>query len=769
MRSKRPFTVRRVNFEALEERCLLTAALGSFERINSDVTTQVEGLADVSTEPPASFIDSSTDQIAASAAGVVVVQDEFGRAQALDHAIGKIFTPGTTSIELVGATNWDRAIAEDLARAETGDMTLLNGDFQYHAPVGNTDNLELHVHLIISANGHDTVSGPALGINYYYFNAVVADYYLEAEHGNDTSQGPLNQTWYVNGVLPEYQVEEQTEGGFFLHAYFTLPITDGSIVPVGMYNQGDALAQSFGEGGHSSLGWARGGWTYFYVTPEGQDLTPGDFNGDDSVNADDFELWSNNSPLADADLDGEIDVDDYSIWAANADAILVSTNVDENDGNYAYGDLSLREAIALAADINHPGADIIAFDGSIFGQLIALTLGQLNIGSTNEVNILGPGADQITINGNGVNSAIFAVSGGGAAPLTSTISHLKLTGTGNSGTGVLHSDSNGNHDLELESLEIVGNGSGVRHTGSGQLAIRDSLVANNYADGIARTTSSPPADFASVTVSDTIVRDNGLSGVTLRNLDASISGSEITGNNTRGLSGKGINFQSNDDNPAVTLSIVDSTIAENHGQGIALGNETISSISNTTISTNDGQGLSVTGGTATLTNVTVTQNKVPSGQTAGVYAGAGGTITLYNTIVAQNYSGTPIPGNEADLGRHTGTPAGSFSVGTSSYNLIGVVGNSGISSSYNNIILGAGIDAGLMALGDYGGATRTHALLLTSLAVDAGDDSKADAIDLVFDQRGEGYDRVVDRDGTPDNGFDIDIGAFELALGEIYA
>ena len=100
--------------------------------------------------------------------------------------------------------------------------------------------------------------------------------------------------------------------------------------------------------------------------------------------------------------------------------------------------------------------------------------------------------------------------------------------------------------------------------------------------------------------------------------------------------------------------------------------------------------------------------------------------------------------------------------------MIGVVGNSGITSSNNNIILGAGIDAGLTPLGDYGGKTRTHALLLTSLAIDAGDDAKATAIGLLYDQRGEAYDRIVDRDGVLDPGFDIDIGAFELALGENY-
>jgi hypothetical protein len=157
-----------------------------------------------------------------------------------------------------------------------------------------------------------------------------------------------------------------------------------------------------------------------------------------------------------------------------------------------------------------------------------------------------------------------------------------------------------------------------------------------------------------------------------------------------------------------------------------------------------------------------------SGATAGVYADWGATITMHNTIVAQNFSGPVGSEIDADLGRYTSGVAGSFNLATTSYNLIGVVGNSGITSSNNNIILN-GASAGLAALGDYGGKTRTHALLSTSLAIDGGDNSKADAVGLMFDQRGDGFDRVVDRDGTPDAGFDIDIGAFELALGELYS
>jgi hypothetical protein len=66
------------------------------------------------------------------------------------------------------------------------------------------------------------------------------------------------------------------------------------------------------------------------------------------------------------------------------------------------------------------------------------------------------------------------------------------------------------------------------------------------------------------------------------------------------------------------------------------------------------------------------------------------------------------------------------------------------------------------ALADNGGPTLTHALVADSLAINAGDNSKAvdaDGDPLVYDQRGEikegvGFDRIVD--GV------VDIGAFEV-------
>jgi hypothetical protein len=81
-------------------------------------------------------------------------------------------------------------------------------------------------------------------------------------------------------------------------------------------------------------------------------------------------------------------------------------------------------------------------------------------------------------------------------------------------------------------------------------------------------------------------------------------------------------------------------------------------------------------------------------------------------------------------------------------------------------VLAGGQSAGLASLGDYGGPTKTHALLSNSAAIDAGDNAVALAYLLDQDQRG--LDRIVDWD---EDEFEarVDIGAVELAFDEVYS
>lgn len=83
-------------------------------------------------------------------------------------------------------------------------------------------------------------------------------------------------------------------------------------------------------------------------------------------------------------------------------AIIVNTNADEADGSISDGDVSLRDAIALA-----PSGNTIGF--SVTGT-IGLSLGQLTIDKN--LTIVGPGADLLTIDQDTIGSRVFLVDDG---------------------------------------------------------------------------------------------------------------------------------------------------------------------------------------------------------------------------------------------------------------------------------------------------------------------------------------------------------------------
>jgi hypothetical protein len=147
------------------------------------------------------------------------------------------------------------------------------------------------------------------------------------------------------------------------------------------------------------------------------------------------------------------------------------------------------------------------------------------------------------------------------------------------------------------------------------------------------------------------------------------------------------------------------------------------------------------GGTVVLTNSTVSNNRA-TGKGGGLYHDNSGTITIGNTIIAENTSST----NEIDV---------SGTIVSQGFNLIGsTTGSSGwISADLLNR------NPLLAPLGNNGGLTLTHALKPGSPAIDAGNSSLAKDpttnLPLFLDQRG--FVRVF----AP-GGFDrVDIGAYE--------
>src|SRR5215831_12956426 len=227
----------------------------------------------------------------------------------------------------------------------------------------------------------------------------------------------------------------------------------------------------------------------------------------------------------------------------------------------------------------------------------------------------------------------------------------------------------------------------------------------------------------------TIADGKANSGAVIRSEGSlTIKNSTLTGNNAEGPDGSGgaidTTFNSH-------LSIINSTISGNTAQGY-------------------GGGLRNLANDATLTNVTITNNRADSDATGVEYDGGmiqlGSHMNLRNSIVAGNFKGN---GNTAsDL---TGNATDPY-VSSSHNNLIGVNDDSTGLDGATNLLgtLANPINPLLGPLADNGGPTRTHLLLPGSPAIKAGINALADG--NTTDQRG--FNRAA---SGP-----IDIGAVEV-------
>lgn len=211
-----------------------------------------------------------------------------------------------------------------------------------------------------------------------------------------------------------------------------------------------------------------------------------------------------------------------------------------------------------------------------------------------------------------------------------------------------------------------------------------------------------------------------------------------------------------------TVNIINSTISNNTangsadgGGGGAIDSSGTLNITNSTFSgnvknnaTGNGAAVYIFSGTATITNSTITDNQTTeagSGGAGGVYRN-GGTVTVRNTIIAANRNNATMP----DV-------AGAFA--SSGYNLIG---NLGTATGFTGTADQTGVsnaNAGLAPLGNYGGQTPTHALQLSSFAIDKGTNFGS-----TTDQRG--LARTFDDPSKPNaaSGNGTDIGAYERQI-----
>ncbi|RUT05902.1 hypothetical protein DSM106972_031080 [Dulcicalothrix desertica PCC 7102] len=392
-----------------------------------------------------------------------------------------------------------------------------------------------------------------------------------------------------------------------------------------------------------------------------------------------------------------------------AATLIVDTLIDESDGNFSAGDLSLREAIALAT----PG-DTITFANS---GTITLTLGELNINKALTINgdNDGNGTPDITVSGNNASRVFNIDDGNFGNKIAVNISGLNITrGRSKFGGGILNQEllTITNSRISHNSAFEFGGGGGIINSGTFNLI--NSILSNNFS-----------ADIGGG------IWNSYFQGI------VNISNSTLSGNISE-VSGGGI---ASVGKLNLTNSTLMNNFAKKYGGGIAGGgSSSIFNLTNITLSNNSAEvgGGIWSSGTLNLNNSTLSSNSAAVG--GGIWY-EGIAATLANSIISGS------SGGGQDFSGSVPTLNGNNLISDASIKGVGVINaNPHLGLLQNN-----------------GGSTFTHQLLTGSPAIDAGDDTVAqdtldidndgDTIELLpFDQRGK--ERFF--------GGKIDLGAFEV-------
>ncbi len=177
-------------------------------------------------------------------------------------------------------------------------------------------------------------------------------------------------------------------------------------------------------------------------------------------------------------------------------SICVVTNLNDS------GDGSLRAAIAAA-----PAGSTITFASGVSG-----TLGLSNdLAITQDISIVGPGANQLTINGNG-NSRVIEVDSG-----TATLTGLTITGgsliTDDALGGGVYVASGASLVLRLSTVSgnnlyawTTGSGGGIYNAGT--TSVSDSTIANNQVMSISDGTGGAIDNEGTLTLTNTTIAGN---------------------------------------------------------------------------------------------------------------------------------------------------------------------------------------------------------------------------------------------------------------------
>jgi hypothetical protein len=301
-----------------------------------------------------------------------------------------------------------------------------------------------------------------------------------------------------------------------------------------------------------------------------------DLNGSDSSDNSEIKVTFSDGRILEGKLPDFAQNSDniYTFYQIlNTSSLTVDTLVDEDDGDFSPGDFSLREAIRIADS----GAVIDFADGLAGTINLDAALGNLSA-PNKSINIDGPGADVITVNGQG-DPLTFEIGEG-------SIEGLTVVG-GVYGTFRYSSDL----DLAIQNSTITGStGNGVEGE---QISILNSQITNHQGSGVV----VPYLFEGGIFIQDSVISSNARNGVDFTsyiNGEVDIQNSIISNNQEGGLvtdTARG--------GPRIT---VEKTDIINNGLGIFTFSANSLDISESLISGNDGPGINASEGTKTISS-----------------------------------------------------------------------------------------------------------------------------------------------------------------------
>jgi len=330
---------------------------------------------------------------------------------------------------------------------------------------------------------------------------------------------------------------------------------------------------------------------------------------------------------------------------------------------------SLRQAILS-------GLETIDFDSSVFSTPQTILLNSDFGTVSHSVDIRGPGANLLTVDGQDFENGRPLFSFGPS--VNSSLSGFTLTG-----------------GRDTTSTSDVG-GIVLR----GALELTDFVLTDNFGTGIFVTGQSQ------LTVSNSTISDNGDEGIFTRG-NVTLSGVTISGNGEEGI------FQQGG-----TVTALQSTIAENQEEGVFLQIGSLQ-VSQSTIARNGGTGVIVSG-TAGIENSIIADN---SGGDVDVFA-FDGAVTINNSLIQDASEITNgVNGNivgEALLGALTDNGGGTLTI-------LPDVGSSAIDSGNNfegliadqrgfSRVTGSAIDLGAVEVGSVA-VPEPNSLILVGLGM----------------------------------------------------